>query len=152
MENDYRAIENLLYRYAEFIDDGNLESLARLFCKARITSAAMADAVDGETAVLAMYRASTRLYPDNGTPHTQHIVSNPIIEVDDDGETGHCRSRFTVLQATPELPLQVIISGRYRDRFGKFDGQWYFTEREMIPELLGDLSRHLLFADSQLRT
>ena len=82
MEYDYRAIEQLLYRYAECIDDGNLEQLALLFTHGRISAAGMPDAAVGEAAVLAMYRAATRIYPDNGTPHTQHLVANPIIELD----------------------------------------------------------------------
>lgn len=85
MEYDYRAIEQLLFRYAECIADGNLEQLALLFTHGRISAAGMPDAAVGEAAVLAMYRAATRIYPDNGTPHTQHLVANPIIELDPDG-------------------------------------------------------------------
>lgn len=152
MEDEYRAIENLLYRYAECIDDGDLEGVASLFEQGRIVSAAMSGEVSGKAAVLAMYQGSTRIYPESGTPGTQHIVSNPIIELSEDSQTATCRSRFTVLQAVPGLPLQPIITGRYRDRFARADGQWFFVEREMIPELLGDLSQHLLFPDSELRS
>lgn len=151
MEQDYRAIEHLLYRYAEHIDDGDLEAVAKLFSQGQIVSAAMPGEVKGETAVLAMYKNSTRIYAESGTPCTQHIISNPIIELSEDRLSASCRSRFTVLQAVPDLPLQAIITGRYRDSFAKENGQWYFTEREMIPELLGDLSRHLLFPDSELQ-
>lgn len=150
MINDYRAIENLLYRYAECIDDGDLEAVAQLFSKGCINAEGMPEAATGETEVLAMYRAATRLYDDNGTPHTQHIISNPIIEIETGGDFASSRSRFTVMQATPELALQAIITGRYHDRFQKIEGQWYFAERRMKPELLGNLSQHLLFTDSDL--
>lgn len=151
MEHDYRAIENLLYRYAEHIDNGDLEGVAGLFSKGRITAAVMPEPAVGEAAVLSMYRGSTRLYPDDGTPHTQHVVSNPIIELEPGATTARCRSRFTVLQAVAGLPLQVIIAGRYHDRFQKIDGHWYFAEREMITGLLGDLSQHLLFPTDDLQ-
>jgi 3-phenylpropionate/cinnamic acid dioxygenase small subunit len=150
MADDYRDIENLLYRYAECIDDGDLESLAQLFAHGRISAAGQATPVCGASEVLALYRTSTRLYPDNGTPHTQHIVANPIIELDAGKREAQCRSRFTVLQATGELPLQVIIAGRYHDSLQKIDGKWHFTQRHMITELLGDLSHHLLFTQDQL--
>jgi hypothetical protein len=49
-----------------------------------------------------------------------------------------------VLQQTAEVPLQPIIAGRYHDEFRR-DVQWRFTRRHMIVDLVGDLSRHLLF-------
>ena len=92
-----------------------------------------------------MYHASTRLY-ENGTPLTKHVTTNLLIEVADDGATATCRSYYTVLQKTEGAPLQPIIAGRYHDEFAKRDGQWRFTRRHMIVDLIGDLSRHLLFS------
>jgi len=149
----YHAICNLLYRYAELIDDGDFEGVASLFANARIvTSAGVIEGYDG---VLAMYTNSTRRHANQlapqakGRPLTQHVISNPIVEVD--GITATARSRFTVLQQTPDLPLQVIIAGRYRDRFDCVYGQWRFTEREIQTELYGDLSQHLLFDAKRLQ-
>lgn len=144
--NAFNAICNLLYRYAELIDDGDFDGLARLFANARIVTPT--GAIEGYDGVLAMYTQSTRRYP-NGRPCTQHIISNPLIEID--GLTATARSRFTVLQQTDALPLQVIIAGRYRDRFDCIDGQWHFSEREMKTELYGDLSQHLLFDAKRLQ-
>ncbi|MOA43570.1 hypothetical protein D3C78_1657360 [compost metagenome] len=48
-----------------------------------------------------------------------------------------------MFQATEQLPLQVIASGRYLDRFARIDGEWCFTERAYRLDLVGDLSRHL---------
>ena len=54
------------------------------------------------------------------------------------------RSCFTVMQATAELPLQIIASGRYQDRFARIDGEWCFVERDYRQlDFIGDLSRHL---------
>lgn len=139
--DDHRAIENLLYRYAERIDAGDFEGVAELFRHATIIAAGGQHRIAGYEAVLAMYRGFTRLY-DDGTPRTQHIVSNPRIEVDGDSAQAH--SRFTVLQATDTLALQPIIAGRYEDRLKRVDGTRRFTERAMIPTLYGDVSQHLL--------
>ncbi|WP_043769751.1 nuclear transport factor 2 family protein [Algiphilus aromaticivorans] len=139
--DDHRAIENLLYRYAERIDAGDFEGVAELFRHATIIAASGQHRIEGYEAVLAMYRGFTRLY-DDGTPRTQHIVSNARIEVDGDNALAH--SRFTVLQATDALALQPIIAGRYEDRFHRVDGAWRFAERAMIPTLYGDVSQHLL--------
>ncbi|MNG30044.1 hypothetical protein D3C84_1155770 [compost metagenome] len=48
-----------------------------------------------------------------------------------------------MFQATEQLPLQVIASGRYLDRFARIDGEWCFTAREYRLDLVGDMSRHL---------
>jgi 3-phenylpropionate/cinnamic acid dioxygenase small subunit len=84
------------------------------------------------------------LYED-GTPRTKHVTTNAIIDVDEDAGTATCRAYFTVFQALEEFSLQPIIAGRYHDKFERVDGAWRFTERMMLPELMGDLSKHLLF-------
>lgn len=147
MVDPARAIENLLYIYAERIDAGDLEGVADLFAHGRIKSSPEASAdqtFEGRQRVLGLYQGSTRIYPD-GSPHTRHLTSNSIIEVADDSNTGSARSCFTVLQQVEELPLQPIISGRYHDTFHVVDGRWSFDTRIMLVDLVGDLSRHLLF-------
>ena len=97
----------------------------------------------GAEAVAKLYTTTTRKY-DDGTPKTQHILTNPIIEFGPDGATATCRARFTVLQQTDVLPLQPIISGAYVDSFEQVDGTWRYTEKRMVMRLFGDLSQHLL--------
>ncbi|WP_372781279.1 nuclear transport factor 2 family protein [Litorivivens sp.] len=142
--DDYRAIENLMYRYAFTLDAGDLPGVAELFRHGEIVAPAANSVVSGYDAVLAMYNSSTRLY-DCGTPKTRHIISNVHIEVESDACSARAEAYFTVVQATPDLPLQVIIAGKYHDRFEKHDGQWRFRRREMFPDLFGDLNHHLLF-------
>ena len=61
----------------------------------------------------------------------------------DHARTAACRSYYSVLQARPGLPLQVIIAGRYHDAFAHVDGEWRFTDRLIFSDLVGDLSHHL---------
>lgn len=143
MVDTARRIENLLYTYAERIDAGDLDGVADLFAHGRIVAAPGA-VMEGRDAVRALYTSSTRLL-DDGTPRTKHVTTNAIVEVDEDAGTATCRSSFTVLQATDELPLQPIITGRYRDTFHRLDGEWWFDTREMVVDQTGDLSHHLLF-------
>jgi 3-phenylpropionate/cinnamic acid dioxygenase small subunit len=147
MSDSAREIENLLYRYAERIDAGDLEAVADLFVHGRIAVSPDAEpgqAVEGRDRVLAMYRGSTRIYAD-GTPHTKHVTTNAIIEVDEPANTAAARSYYTVFQQVEDLPLQPIISGRYHDSFQRFDGSWWFDTRTLLVDLVGDLSRHLLY-------
>lgn len=141
---DCRQIENLIYRYAEQIDSGNLEGVAELFRDAEIVSSAHNARRAGFDEVLKMYQFSCRLYETSGTPLTKHLTTNVIIELEESGVEASARSYYTVLQATELLPLQPIISGRYSDQFRKADDKWAFVRREMFVDLVGDCSAHLL--------
>ena len=148
MGDSAREIENLLYSYAERIDAGDLGGVADLFIHGRIKAApdAPADAIfEGRERVLGMYEAATRIYED-GSPHTRHVTTNAIIEVDEEAGTASARSYYNVLQQTDALPLQVIIAGHYHDTFQRIDGEWWFDTRIMFVDLMGDLSHHLLYA------
>lgn len=135
-------IANLLYRYAEYMDSGDLAAAASLFEHARLRVGQDLSTVDA-AAMLAIWKAMVVLYPD-GTPHTKHIVTNPIIEVDEQAGTAICRSCYTVLQQTDGFPLQPIVSGRYHDRFQRVDGQWRFSFRDYtLIDMVGDVSHHL---------
>lgn len=137
-------IENLLHRYAECIDSGDFEGVARLFAEGAIYGPDGTLAGEGYDAVLALYKSTTRLY-ENGTPGTRHVTTNLILEFDEGNGTASGRSYFTVFQQVENFPLQAIIAGRYLDRFtcGP-QGAWRFARRQMFPEQIGDLSRHLL--------
>jgi 3-phenylpropionate/cinnamic acid dioxygenase small subunit len=139
-------ITELLFCYAERIDAGDFEGLADLFTHAEMTFAGYDQVCSGRQEVLARYTSSTRRYEDDGTPKTKHVMTNVIVAVDELNDTATSRSYFTVLQAVAgTLGLQVIIAGRYEDRFELAESSWRFTSRHVMVDLVGDLSAHLLF-------
>jgi 3-phenylpropionate/cinnamic acid dioxygenase small subunit len=136
-----RQIENLLYRYAECVDDGDFDGVSTLFAHADYhLSNPGAGRTRGDS-VGATMRASVQTY--DGSPRTKHVMTNAIIEVDEATNTASARSYFTVLQATEGLTLQPIITGRYADRFECVDGAWRFADRSITIEQFGELSAHL---------
>jgi len=143
MSNGYGAISNLIAIYAERIDAGDFAGVGELFAHATLTTD-MDESRSGAEEIRGMYEQWTRKYPDNGTPHTKHLMTNLIVDVDDEAGTGSCRTYYTVLQSTPKLPLQPIITGTYRDTFVRADGVWRFETRHMTTDYVGDLSQHLL--------
>ena len=145
---DSRHIENLIYRYAELIDQGDLPGVAELFRHGAIVSPAHNTRREGYEEVLEMYKLSCRLHEPSGTPLTRHVTTNVIVEVD--GETASARSYYTVFQATGELALQPIIAGHYHDAFHRVEGKWCFKTREMYVDLIGDCSEHLLYSTEGL--
>jgi hypothetical protein len=143
-----RLIENLLYTYADRIDRGDLDGVADLFTHGRIhgqEGGGPETVFEGRDAVRALYAMATRIYEDTGTPKTKHVTTNAIIEVDDDAGTATAQCNYLVIQTTPDLPLQVIITGHYRDTFHRVDGQWWFDTRTMYVDQAGELSHHLNF-------
>jgi 3-phenylpropionate/cinnamic acid dioxygenase small subunit len=80
---------------------------------------------------------------DDGTPRTRHLMTNIAIEIDESARTASSRAYVTALQAAPTLPLQPIVAGTYHDRFAVENGKWRFTERRVVIDLVGDISKHL---------
>ncbi|WP_353227257.1 nuclear transport factor 2 family protein [Novosphingobium sp.] len=136
-------ITNLLYRYAELMDAGDLEAVAALFTHADVTLGG-GQVVHGAAPMLEQWRAFVRIHA-CGTPRTKHVITNAIVEVDADAGTAACRSYYTVFQQTDTLPLQAICAGRYHDTFARVDGVWRFATRDYsLLDMIGDLSQHLL--------
>lgn len=140
--DDATAITNLLYVYAEAMDAGDFEAAASLFEHALLIVADGVPPIDSAT-MLAIWRENVITY-DDGTPRTRHVVTNPIVEVDEGASTARCRSVYTVFQQADDGALAPIVSGRYHDEFAKLDGTWRFTRRDYsLVDLVGDVSRHL---------
>ncbi|RMD81940.1 MAG: nuclear transport factor 2 family protein [Candidatus Dadabacteria bacterium] len=145
MTKAHRAIERLIYAYADAIDSGRFEELVRLLARAVLRAEGRVLADRSAESVARLYRSTTRIYED-GTPRTKHVVTNCVIDVDEERGVAAARSVYTVLQALEDFPLQPVIAGRYHDRFERDEaGNWHFAEREIFVDLRGDLSRHLKF-------
>jgi ketosteroid isomerase-like protein len=140
---DIEAITALVNSYAERIDAGDLDGVAALFDDATWRSGSTGDVFRGATDVRRVYDRIV-LYED-GTPRTRHLLTNLTIELDPGGETASGRCSFTVLQSlVPGEPIQVVVSGRYVDRYRKAEGRWQFADRLFIADLIGDQSRHFV--------
>ena len=139
----HHAITTLMYRYAECVDAADFAGIGALFADGRLTTRGMRGATIGAEAVRDLYTHTNKVHP-NGTLMTRHLTTNVIVDIDEATNTATARSSFVVFQATPSVPLQPIVTGRYRDRFERVDGEWRFAEREMGVEQFGDVSDHLL--------
>lgn len=138
---DETEITNLLYRYAERMDAGDLVGAAALFEHAEIVLTHDGSVTTDAAGILDLWRSMVILHED-GTPRTTHVTTNPIIEIDGDRAT--CRSYYTVLQQVGDGPLSPIVAGRYHDAFERVDGAWRFRRRDLsMMDLVGDVSRHL---------
>ena len=139
---DRTAIENLIFRYARYVDTAQYEALGELFAAASITANKTDAPLAGATVISEYWRSINKRY-DCGTPRTHHVVTNLEYEPAAGGAAVHVKSAFTVFQAAPRLPLQPIACGRYDDVFEKTSGTWRFRSKHIEVTLLGDMSQHL---------
>lgn len=140
------AIPNLLHTYAMRFDDGDFSGAAALFDKGNVIVGGQH--IAGRTAILALWQEWVKTY--DGKPLTRHLVTNPIIELDDCGDAAVCQSQWTVLQAAPGFPLQIVATGRYHDRFHRDAEGWHFVTREYLEtDLVGDSSAHTIIPLTQ---
>lgn len=130
-------VVELLYRYAELIDAGDFDGVGKLLGRGNFMGVAGAEAIAG------LFASTTRRFPEHGNrTRTRHLVLNPIVDID--GDTARARSTFCVVQQTDTVALQPIVVGRYADSFARDEQGWYFTERKVDVEMIGDVSDHLL--------
>ena len=138
------AIRNLLGEYCERIDAGDFDGVGALFADGALADDAGRELARGAEGVAAFYSAGTRLHA--GSPRTKHLVTNVVLDVDEEAGRASARSSYLVLQQVDDGPLQPIITGRYHDRFERAASRWRFVERRFFVDLVGDLSRHLAYS------
>ena len=140
---DKADITELLYQYAELIDAGDFDGVGQLLARATFGGTGP-QGVSGAQNIAKLFATTTRRYPDHGnTPRTRHLVLNPIVKISPE-RTATSRSTFCVIQDTETVPLQPIVVGRYFDAFTCDDAGWYFTERKVEIQMIGDVSAHLM--------
>lgn len=147
MTESAQAITTLIYSYAELLDAGDLDGVGGLFAHGRICGVENGPpetVFAGSDRVRQMYEMAIQFYED-GTPKTKHLTTNVQLEVDDAAGTAKSTAYYCVTQATPDLPLQVIVTGHYRDTFHRIEGVWWFDSRTMFIDQVGDVSHHLKF-------
>ena len=145
------VIEEIIFRYAELLDSGNLEGLSALFARGAIKPA-VGEPVKGAEEVFGLYASVVKFYDaeenlvpyERGqcTPRTRHVTTNLIFEFDNAVKQATVRSVFTVYQ-TLAGRNEIVAGGRYVDKFVRTLQGWHIDQREIIIENAGDMSRHL---------
>ena len=145
--DNYQQIANLFHRYTDYIDEGKLEAVSELLKDCTIADGDGNVLATGYEEVLAMYRGMIRIYPDTNTPQTQHVLSNLIVEEQEQKEDViHASANFTVFQKLESGSVEAIICGKYKNIFHRSGGVWAFHRHTMTPRIIGDMSQHITFA------
>jgi hypothetical protein len=134
------AIKRIIYRYCTGIDSGQLDKTAQLFTHG--TWFLNPDQpIAGFKAVSEFLNNNVMLY--DGVPKTRHCVSNTVVDLDEDLRSARAQSNVIVYQTVqPRMP-EIIFQGGYKDTFHQIEGVWFFNERHICTDGIGDMSRHL---------
>ena len=135
---DIDEIEALVYGYAERIDAGDMEGVVDLFAHATWRSSLTGQVLRDRAEIKAVY---DRIALYDGSPRTKHLMTNLVVDID--GSSATARSSFSVLQGiVAGERLQVVVAGRYFDRFERGPEGWRFADRLFVLDLGGDQSQH----------
>jgi uncharacterized protein (TIGR02246 family) len=129
-----RAIRELVLSYADLVGARDVEGLADLFADAELSATGNPRVSRGRDEIRETYTA-TLGPPGSEGPHIHNVVTNLMIDVDEDAGTATAKSYFTVVRS--QRALHVSIAGRYEDRFTRVDGTWRFARRHIILDLMG---------------
>ena len=75
--DDHRAIEHLLYRYADLVDAGDFAGIGRLFARGRIVAGG--SVIEGAAAVQAMYETGKALRDGAKPSELKGVASNEVM-------------------------------------------------------------------------
>jgi len=144
------TIANLMFEYAEAVDRADMETVGSLFSRGLIDSGGVWHR--GEQAVFELYSGTIIFYDEDEqpadyrrfrcSPRTRHVTTNLHFTFDEAVRRAEVRSYFSVYQ-TLSGTSTIIAGGRYEDTFEKDPAGWYFAERRILVDNLGDMSRHL---------
>lgn len=140
MADPRSQILNLIHLYAHRFDAADFEAFAALFAHGTI-DLTVERRMSGADEVLSFIRERVILY--DGSPCTNHLMHNPVIEVDEANGEATAETYVQILQGVPGHPIETIGTGRYFDRFVEDGDEWRFVERTGRGSLRGDFSRHL---------
>lgn len=145
------AIEDIMMRYAEGIDTGDIEVVGEVFAKGEMvmpdgSSLKGAKALFDEfSSIIIFYDADGNVVPYKRrecTPRTRHMTSNIIYEFNDAVNEADVRSYITCYQTIGDRN-EIIFGGRYIDRFAKDAAGWHLASRAIIGDNVTDTSHHL---------
>jgi 3-phenylpropionate/cinnamic acid dioxygenase small subunit len=138
---DRDEIAALVYRYAELLDGGDFDGVVAMFADATWRSALTGAVLRTPEEIRAVYDR-IKLY--DGTPKTQHLMSNLTIDLVEGADEATGRCYYTVLQGLePGQPLQAIVAGRYVDGYRRGADGWRFADRQFFVDLPGAQATHL---------
>lgn len=141
-KQDTQDIAALYYRYAYGIDAGDFDSVVKMFEHTSILDSQGNVLAQGSAQIKQFYLRIIKIYPDTGTPKTQHVVSNVLIHSQSKDQI-KAIANYSVFQKQPNGHIEAIICGQYHSVFKSGVDGWFFYQHQTKPLMVGDMTHHL---------
>ena len=138
---DRQDIERLMHLYAHRIDAAAFDDFAALFEHGTLHLRGLGPPATGTAEVRDLVGRVVILH--DGSPRTNHLMANILIDVADDRRSATARSYVQVLHGLAGNPIAPIATAFYDDRYVRIDDQWWFESRVATASLVGDMSTHV---------
>jgi 3-phenylpropionate/cinnamic acid dioxygenase small subunit len=126
---DKQEVVELLYRYATALDSRDWDLLATVFTDDGVAdySSLGLPVCDGAAAIVGACRTTLV-----GFDATQHIISNPVVELD--GDRARARCYFQAQHRLVGAPGgdNFIVAGTYEDAVVRTAGGWRIAHRTLL--------------------
>ncbi len=145
------ATQDIMMRYAEGIDTGDIESVGALFAKGEMVMpdgtilVGPAEVTEHFSNLIIFYDVDGNVVPyqrGQCTPRTRHVISNLRFDFNNAANRVDVHSYVTVYQ-TIDGRNEIIVGGRYVDDYGLDLQGWHLVRRELFLDNPGDMSHHL---------
>jgi len=127
-------MERIIHDYADAIDEGDFDTIARLFASGCLVLHERGEAapivLDGADAIVAFLTGVAKIT--SGPALTRHLVSN--IKTDVDGDHATALATFVVFHLSAGQSGQPATVGRYRWSFGRSGDGWSIRKLEIFAE------------------
>lgn len=146
-------IRALCHRYTFALDGGDFATVGELLGAGGLRPSmpgVVGELIVGAEAIVQFYTDQVVTYRD-GDPRTRHLITNEVIDIADSGRTAESHCYFTVLQRAPHHDYQLVVGGRYHDRFERVDGRWRFVEKTIHVDHLNKIELHFQIANALRR-
>ena len=138
---DRQDIERLMHLYAHRIDAAAFDDFAALFEHGTLHLRGLGPPATGTAEVRDLVGRVVILH--DGSPRTNHLMANILIDVADDRSSATARSYVQVVHGLAGQPIATIATAFYDDRYTRVDGRWWFERRVATASLVGDMSTHV---------
>lgn len=134
MADEKDAIRELMARYCHHLDACRFAKVAELFVDDGEWTTTYG-AARGPAEIEAML-ASVVPRPGEG-PQRKHYITNIIIELA--GDRARAISDYLVVRES-EGGLMPVMGGTYQDAFVKRNGSWFFSRKQLVHDIVGDMA------------
>jgi hypothetical protein len=128
------AIREVMARYCHALDACRFGDVAGLFLADGEWTTDYGSAL-GRAAIEELLKNTVPLKGEG--PQRKHYITNTVIDLDGDG--ARSVSDYLIIRES-ENGLIPVMGGTYKDTFRKEGDHWFFSRKELVHDIVGDMA------------